>query len=528
MKSRAFLLALGYHAHMRKHPVLPRNRFCLSHPFRGLCVAFLLAILLVSLAFAQKAPAPEPLGELRYLLDYAEETNTLVLDVQWRPTADGTYTDFQLCGSGWGGVRNCEASLAALELPGSPNPKPVAAPWRVMHREGVAALRVHLSRTPAPTSAPDVFRRPIVTQHWVHLVGHTAFPIPRALGREDRLRVVIDAGVLVARFGHVNISWSPGKSRASREVSAEQVGAVVLTAGGTVSGRVESTGSTGIDLTEVRLLKDGSGPPVGELVYDLLNGYFTYYGRRAIQQTLVLVPVAADAGPHPPINGITLPGVISLMLPESANWDDPERRRVLAHFLAHEIGHIWIGQTLRAGPREAELAWFIEGFNNHVTRTVLYRSGVYPLEDYLWSLNQTLALHQKNPNRHLGNRDLATRWPGSQGYMQMTPYLRGDLVALWLNQRLSANPDAPDLRDLLQRLLADPSMHELEPEALIGALGGPLSEADRLFLRGMILDGKPIPLEPGHFAPCLTPVRKENQILYGIAPGGAEACPALL
>ncbi len=129
------------------------------------------------------------------------------------------------------------------------------------------------------------------------------------------------------------------------------------------------------------------------------------------------------------------------------NNDDSSINRVLAH----EHIHSWIPRRIGAMPAtdEARDYWLSEGFTDFYAFRLLVRDGIWTVEQFTDTLNETLAAYWSSPVRNAPNsRIVADFWTARS--VQELPYQRGNLMALIWDKRLrEASGGARDLDDVM-------------------------------------------------------------------------------
>jgi predicted metalloprotease with PDZ domain len=478
----------------------------------------------------------EPTRSLRYVLSPGnDETNSIVVSVQGRGFGE---TKLGLCSSGWAGIRECTQGLAGVSREDQPGHwVPLKADktgfWSIPgNTGGTFSIQYTLAPSSMPSNDPQRFKRPILRPDFIHLVGHTALMTPVGLARNERFELEVDARALTSRFRDVFLSGASGSTSLKQMASQETLGQLVIAAGTLQAAPLSHPPAQPLTVVSVSVESRAVRDLCAHYATMLLLAYEQFYnGPPSTTQSILIIPVTRSDPQQPAINGISLPGVISLMLPINLDLQSPEIKRYLAHFIAHELGHIWIGQQATAGIAEAELAWFIEGFTNHIARKMLYASRIYSLDDYLWDLNKAAALAMDSA--HMGNAELARRLlENHDSLYQRLPYIRGDMIALWLDQRLLTNSNGGfRLKDALCELLANTQPDkQLSLMEILQTIGKRLSQGDQALLMNFVLDGEPVPLEPSAFSRCLSTSTDQGFTKFSRAKqaGGVDVCPAML
>ena len=128
-----------------------------------------------------------------------------------------------------------------------------------------------------------------------------------------------------------------------------------------------------------------------------------------------------------------------------------------ASLLAHEAFHEWNPSGLGSVEDTQRIARFGEGFTTFYQDTVLRQAGVIDGADYLARVNRTIKKYLRSPHIHATNDDLQRTLPADESGLE-EPYLRGAMIALWLNSEMERQSGGRHtLSDLLLSLRADRS-----------------------------------------------------------------------
>lgn len=105
--------------------------------------------------------------------------------------------------------------------------------------------------------------------------------------------------------------------------------------------------------------------------------------------------------------------------------------------LAHEYFHTWNGVKFHIDGPEGANYWFSEGFTNYFARRMLERAGLWGKDDVLRDLNEAVGGYDSLLKKNATNEEIR------QGFwtdpdLSRLPYLRGDLIALALDQQIRA------------------------------------------------------------------------------------------
>ncbi len=183
---------------------------------------------------------------------------------------------------------------------------------------------------------------------------------------------------------------------------------------------------------------------------------------------------------------------------------------------AHEAFHAWNPTSLGAVADTQRLGWFVEGFTTYYQDVMLERSRLLDRAEYLKRLNAILRDYQISPSSTQGGAaevldDDETRY--------REPYLRGAMIALWLNAQIELQTTGrvggrASLDDLMRALLADHAL-PLTAERIFSTAGRYVDAETVRRLRGFVDEGGVVPL-PASLGPC---VRFEAQQVWTFALG---------
>jgi predicted metalloprotease with PDZ domain len=129
------------------------------------------------------------------------------------------------------------------------------------------------------------------------------------------------------------------------------------------------------------------------------------------------------------------------------NNDDARINRVLAH----EHTHTWIPLRIGAMPATGEALdyWLSEGFTDFYAFRLLARDGMWTVEEFTDTLNETLAAYWSSPVRNAPNTRIGADFWTTRTVEEL-PYQRGYLMALIWDKRLhDASDGARDLDEVM-------------------------------------------------------------------------------
>lgn len=216
--------------------------------------------------------------------------------------------------------------------------------------------------------------------------------------------------------------------------------------------------------------------------------------------------------------------------------DTQEDATDLRETIAHETVHNWIGGI--SGP-PGSTSWFSEGMTVYYTREILFRSGLFTVDEFLDSVNDTAASYYTNPFIDLHNDRVAQGfWEDAQ--IRRLPYVRGSLyfaavdaairektgggrtlddpaLAFSLKRRAGENVDA----DTWRRLVTD-ELGRAGEEMLDAMLAGetvlPPSNAF-----GPCFERRDSSLRPFELGFAVESITREPRIVTDLEPGSPAA-----
>ncbi len=173
-----------------------------------------------------------------------------------------------------------------------------------------------------------------------------------------------------------------------------------------------------------------------------------------------------------------------------------------ASLLAHEAFHHWNPSGLGSVEDTQQIAWFGEGFTSFYQDLVLKQAGLLTEPQYLARLNATIKAYQLSPRLHATNDDLQ-RIPAEDRFAYQQPYLRGAMIALWLNFEIDRQSGGQ--RDLTTLMLALRSEHSqpLTADRIFRTAARFVDAATVAQLRSFALDGATVPIAPGSLGECV-------------------------
>jgi len=472
-------------------------------------------LLIVLAACAGKLGAPddsEPPVDLSLSLTLvgagAEAAEPLAVDLRlaFPGDADGE-TELELAGE-WGGVGPDRPGLEDLRVQAMDGtvlaPEP-AGPhrWRVAHEpDAWLVVRARLPRNAEPLRAAGDSRdhyRPILEPGLLHAIGHLFLPVPDHLdwARPRTLRIEY-AGFDEAGWDVVD-SFGVGAGPRRVEATLGELRAALFVGGdlwierpGSCEGLVVAlarTRSNGFVLP--RADEDEPYEPGLDALGDLpeLTGRLIAAERELMHDEepshylVSAIPVGAPRDRGWSFGGTGLTNCFALFLQPNVGVDLEGRGGLQLHrLLAHECFHEWNGIGIPLGEDEELDYWFSEGFTNWAARETLRHEGFLDDAAYAEDLSRALREYHTSELRNASAAELAPAfWTDAAARDQ--PYLRGDVVAMWLDHALRDASDGADdlfafLRDLHAEARADGTRFDADAllariEARVAGFAGP-------------------------------------------------------
>jgi predicted metalloprotease with PDZ domain len=176
--------------------------------------------------------------------------------------------------------------------------------------------------------------------------------------------------------------------------------------------------------------------------------------------------------------------------------------------LAHETFHTW--NPYRFGPLPNEgsvLAWFTEGFTTYYQDLLLLRAGLLTLPEYIRYTNERLRSYFFSSAKNLSNSEMAARHRTDAAAGQM-PYIRGSIIALWLDAKIREAGARASTLDTLMFDLAAQARSKTPPrlgdERILGAAKKYLDDSSIRQFREFAELGSTIPIPETALGPCVS------------------------
>ena len=161
---------------------------------------------------------------------------------------------------------------------------------------------------------------------------------------------------------------------------------------------------------------------------------------------------------------------------------------------AHEAFHAWNPNALGTVADAGKLAWFMEGFTTYYQDVLLERSGLLDRQGYLKRVNAILRDYLILPATG-SSRGVAGDSLDEDETRYREPYVRGAVIALWLNAAITRQTQAHASLDDVMRALLAAHAAPLTQERLLQACAGFVDVETLRRLRSFLNEGVEVPLE---------------------------------
>lgn len=415
-----------------------------------------------------------------------------------------------LCGKGaWSGISNCRSSITAIQATGKDGRKLTLTEtgddnWLIEHEKETISISWQLRKTAHPPKAePAGYLMPQANDKLFFAVGQTSLIYPKELSTGSPMDITLEWR------GNWPGGWSTRSSHGKDDslklhMTLQQFRQAVFIAGPLriIEKQVEGRALTFAMLGKWKF-KDEA---LAEIALRIIKSERQFFRDFDFPKQLIsVIQVAAgEAGGQAPFaNGILLNQSITLVLsPDIELKKGSTSRTAILQLLSHENFHSWVGGKIPLGPGSEALAWFSEGFTNHMARKQLYRSGQFSIEDYRKNLNDTLAAYLKNRHRNAPNVRIGADFFHNED-IRALPYLRGDLLAHLIDGEIRRNGGqgiAEMMRSLLNRSRPGETLSNKKLFELIESF---TSKTFRQKVEKIVMDGETVILEANILEPCM-------------------------
>lgn len=353
---------------------------------------------------------------------------------------------------------------------------------------------------------PARHRRPLLGERLFHTVGYLGLVLPIDLDAEAPRPVRVSWSGFERRGWSTCSSFGAGQGPHAVTASLSELRGGLYVAGAGL--RVHPCDIRGRALVvtiegDRWRFEDEAFVDVARRIVELERDFFDDHADPFYWISLIAV---GEPGEHAlSIGGTGLTNCFSLCMLPDASLDDEAGGREIVRVLAHETFHEWNGLVIERRDPEELVYWFSEGVTDFYARRLLHRAGWLDADGYAESLNEMLAAYWQSPVRGEPNeRILEDFWSSSD--VQRLPYLRGDLVALLVDDAIrSASGGARSLDDLMRELVreAREQGQRIDTELLLEKIAAHADLATAERVRGIVLSGAVPELRDDLLAPCL-------------------------
>jgi len=466
-------------------------------------------VLLVLLALPVPAAAQTP--EFSYRFELVRVPALSVRVHAEIPGAPGGETTLEV-DEQWGGVRAGGVDIsgfAAVDASGEALTVARPAPYRfvITHAPG-ATLRVTYAFAAndyqAQTDSGE-YRRPIVNEHLFRAVGHLTLLVPTHINDDAPCTVHLGWDGFDAAGWRVVSSWGAGTRDRTLSVSLYGLCDALYVAGDV---RLITRTIHGYPVTISVAGRDWAFTPeefadVCERIVATERGFFNDYARDFYWISLVPTGPLEQTGVS--IHGTGLNNCFSLSVSPNATIALADGSSdAMVNVLAHEMFHDWNGILIRQGDPEELVYWFSEGFTEFYARRLRYRGALINAEQYAASVSETLAKYATSPARDEPNTRVREDFWNDKD-VQKLPYLRGDIVAMLLDDAIRRESGGTRSLDDVMRLLAEKARARgvrFTTDDLFAHFAAFADAASLQELRNLVDNGG-MPDLTGLFAPCL-------------------------
>ncbi|MFN9010196.1 MAG: hypothetical protein ACK5WH_13800 [Hyphomonadaceae bacterium] len=388
------------------------------------------------------------------------------------PTSSGSERDL------WRAIQNLRVNGGTFERRSMPQLVISHAPNQVL----IVSYEVASSHPNELISEPEPGQdRPIIRPTWVSFIGKSLFPFP--VGAQARQASFV--------WRNLPSTWNWGSDLQQQRL--------------TVAGVLDSSTLAGLDVQKRVLdLKDGKLTVVWRGTFDtdlettfdalsrIVDFQHKFWRSGSRDFTVTIVPLLETVGPRW-VMGTGLGDGFAIWAASNVPMDGFE------YIFAHELLHEWINQRGKLAEHESldkAEAWFIEGFTDYYAIKSLMKIGAWSEDQTINWWNGVLLEYQTSPGRGKPN-DLVTSRFWTDPVFERLPYVRGSLIAMYLDNSLQKNSTLPNgLDDVMltwNNLAKDGNMSSVS--ALMEAFELLKTTSVTSDLPSYAIDGKDIPFE---------------------------------
>lgn len=179
---------------------------------------------------------------------------------------------------------------------------------------------------------------------------------------------------------------------------------------------------------------------------------------------------------------------------------EPELTQGIRGTIAHEMTHHWVGHI--EGPPGSTF-WFSEGVVVHYTRLLMFRAGLFSIEEFLEDANSTVIRYLTNPLKNLHNDEIEELF-WSDRNAQVVPYDRGSLYFAHIDAKIrEASSDKRSVDDLLLSMFERRNNGEtMTKEMFLELLEEELGPSAVKEFESIIIQGEDFVPHSDAFGPC--------------------------
>ncbi len=463
------------------------------------------------------------------------EHPSVLVEARFTGDADAT-TDLELQKE-WGGNSNDGSDVSDLHVTGrggrtlqAERTQPWS--WRIAHEPGEPLTFRYVIR---PTPLRDDANlgndyRTRLRDGYFQCTPNLAFLMPKHLhgesleSREHHFSISL-AGLAEAPVGHsawrVMSSWGDGAKTFERRCTAGEFLHAMIFAGDEAAGAARfHTTAIGANTLGVALVGVNGG---ARLDWGFQDQQFIDLASRIVRVErdffrdhsdpwflITLTPEGGTANNGSfSLGGTGLFNCFSLYCNTGLSLEpgSPYLERI-ALLLAHEYFHTWNGLKIRTaaddGQGEGGTYWFSEGFTNFFARRILHSAGIIDDGDYAENLSEAVGAYDANPFKNAPNQRIRDEFWKNQDVGQL-PYQRGDLIALYLDERVRTASKGEGSLDDFMRHLHD--KHRDDPvvttDEILALIAEALGDTEAAKVRAWVIDGASVELPEQLSVPAL-------------------------
>lgn len=318
-----------------------------------------------------------------------------------------------------------------------------SAPGAKLH----VRYRVRSAYSEPPTVNNARQARPIITPGWFYAPGEVLFATPE--GR-DKAPAQFDWVGAPAGFGFASdLEHLAGRTRpARRPGTVEDVVESIVIGGPDLQTLTGAGSDVGVRVAAIGEYQSIQSPALADLAWRIIRTERQFWGDHGDPFLITLAPLAAQPGSIS-YSGAGRSDAFALWV----GADTPLAR--LRELLAHEYFHTWnpgeLGGFGEDGASE-RAAWAAEGFTDFYARRLALRSGLFELEDYTASWNETLFNYGVSPARNATEAKIGAEY-WTNPAVQKLAYQRGAMLAVLFDAELRrASGGATGMDSVLRRM----------------------------------------------------------------------------